>query len=791
MPAKRKNGARPDGTAPESKRGGAARHLVVVESPSKARTLGAYLGTDYTIVASKGHVRDLPKSGLGVAIEADFRPAYVTLPDRKDALAQIRAASRKADMVFLATDPDREGEAISWHIVEGADLRGLPHRRVVFHEITRDAILEAFRHPRDIDEHLVDAQQARRILDRLVGYRISPVLWKRVRRGLSAGRVQSVALRMIVDREREIQAFQPQEYWTVEAALEKAAAPPFRARLVGYHDEKASGKRKKAEQVPLGSEGQARAVTEVLRRSTVTVLDVKRRDIHERPSPPFTTSTMQQEASRRLGWTATRTMRVAQHLYEGLPLGAEGDVGLITYMRTDSVSVAQVARDEARRFIAERFGHDFLPAKPREYRTRARNAQEAHEAIRPTSALREPERVRRHLTGDQFRLYQLIWQRFVASQMADAVYDQEVVEFRAAAAGERPFLLRTTARVIRFPGFRQVYAQGANEQPSADSEPTVPAIPRLAADDVCRVVEVYPEQHFTEPPARYGDATLIKALEENGIGRPSTYAPIIQTVIDRGYVERHERQLRPSELGMTVSDLLVAEFPDVVNTGFTAHVEEHLDEIASGQRPWVPVVRAFYEPLERAIEKAEKRPYLHEHTEHTCDVCGRAMVKRWGRFGQFLSCSGYPECKSRKPLPEEQQALDELQQRAAGEQCPECGSPMTVRRGRFGPFLACTRYPDCKGSRPLLDKIGFECRMPGCGGDIVRRRSRNRRGLVYYACSNAPKCSFVAFAQPLDEGCPRCDRSLVTDKRYGKRCSDKECGWHAGIDAAAAVEVGA
>ena len=751
------------------------RSLVVVESPAKARTISRILGSNYDVRASVGHVRDLPKSDLGVDVEDGFRPKYVIPREKSRAVKEIRQAAEGASTVYLATDPDREGEAIAWHLIEAAALEGKAHRRVVFHEITPEAVQEAFGHPRDIDMQLVDAQQARRVLDRLVGYRLSPFLWKQVKRGLSAGRVQSVAGRLVVEREREIRGFSPREYWTIDATLAKgrdgasnqtapASGEGFRARLVGY----VGGKKRKLE---IEGQLEAERLCGLLKSSTYRVLSIQKKVQHRRPAPPFITSTLQQEASRRLGFSARRTMALAQQLYEGLALGAEGEVGLITYMRTDSTQVAEAAQREARQFISAKFGKEFVPPSPRRYRKKVKGAQEAHEAVRPTSVTREPAAVRRHLANDQYRLYNLIWQRFVSSQMADATFDQTVAEIEAAPDSDSSrFLLRATNTQLRFAGYRQLYEEGKDNGEEEDEGKN--PLPDLAADDPLRMLELLPEQHFTEPPPRYTEASLVKALEEKGIGRPSTYAPTVATIQDRGYVEKEERLLRPTDLGFVVNDLLVEHFPDFVDEAFTAEMENGLDEIANGGGPWQPVVEQFYRPLERALDAAAKAAPQREMTDEKCEKCDRPMVVRWGRRGRFLACSGFPECRSSRPLEGE----EEPQPEPTDEKCDDCGAAMVIRSGRFGRFLACTRYPECKGRRPLLTKTGASC--PDCRGDLVERRSR--KGRAFFGCANYPKCRFVVWSKPLTQACPQCGGLLTTEKQQeeGKprgRCS--ACAW--------------
>jgi DNA topoisomerase-1 len=735
------------------------KSLVIVESPAKARTLSNILGKEYDVKASVGHVRDLPKSQLGVDVDRDFAPKYLIPRDKKEIVKGLKEAAKKASIVYLATDPDREGEAISWHLAQAMELDGKPYERVEFHEITSDAVKAAFEHPREIDTRLVDAYQGRRVLDRLVGYKVSRVLWNKIRWGLSAGRVQSVALRMVVDREREILAFTPQEYWTIDTRLARQAdadEAAFAARLAGLPGTK------KAE---IGSGDQAESISADLRAAAFSVRDVKKKQQIRRPSPPFTTSTLQQEASRRFGFSAKRTMAVAQQLYEGLAIPGEGQAGLITYMRTDSLNIAQVARDEARAFITRKFGGDFVPPQPRLYKTKAKGAQEAHEAIRPTSPAREPSAIKKVLTSDQFKLYSLIWQRMIASQMADAVFDHVSVEIDAKApAHDQPYLLRASASHMRFPGFRQVYIEGRDTESDEDEEKS---LPELSPADILRLLEVKPEQHFTEPPPRYTEATLVKALEENGIGRPSTYASTMSTIQDRGYVKKDGRALRPQELGLVVSDLLAERFPAVVDAGFTAKMEDELDDVANGERQWPPVVREFYVPLEEALAAAEDAPRIEQQTDEICDKCGKPMIVRWGRFGQFLACSGYPECKNARPLGEEA----EQQAEATDEICDLCSSPMVIKRGRFGQFLACSTYPECKGRRPILRKVGVAC--PKDGGEIIERRSK--KGRTFYGCANYPNCDFTSGTRPLKQPCPVCHGLIVAAGRGNARCT--KCDW--------------
>ena len=743
------------------------KSLVVVESPAKARTISRILGSKYDVKASVGHVRDLPKSDLGVDVDNGFAPKYIVPRDKSKTVKEIKAAAQKASEVFLATDPDREGEAIAWHLVEAAGLRALPLHRVVFHEITQSAVEEAFEHPHEIDMKLVDAQQARRIIDRLVGFKLSPFLWRKVRRGLSAGRVQSVAVRLVVEREREILNFRPEEYWTIEALLDKTAVPPpFRAKLAGYADRK--------DKIEIGDGTTADRLLADLRAAAYSVASIQTKVQTRRPAAPFITSTLQQEASRRLSFTAKRTMAIAQQLYEGVALGARGETGLITYMRTDSTNISATAQREARDFIRSRYGTEFVPEKPRVYTRKVKGAQEAHEAIRPTSVMRTPDELRHLLSPDQARLYTLIWQRFVASQMADALFDVTTAEVHARppADGET-YLLRATNTQLKFAGFRQVYEEARDDDQEEDigSNP----LPPLTEGDPLNMRELFPEQHFTEPPPRYTEATLVKALEEKGIGRPSTYAPTLSTIQDRGYIEREKRVLKPTDLGMTVNDLLVEYFDSFLDIDFTAEMEEELDDVASGEREWVPVVRDIYNPLESALEGAmAAAPKQVHETEELCpDPKGihtepTKLLIRWGRRGRFLGCSAFPECDYTRALEGEEQQ-DEPQQ--TDEPCPECGTPMVIRSGRFGKFLACSRYPECKGRKPLTKSTGVKC--PKDAGDIVERRTK--RGRTFYGCANYPKCDFTSWTRPFKEPCPNCGKLIVADKDNKAKCT--ECDW--------------
>jgi DNA topoisomerase-1 len=705
-----------------------SKDLVVVESPAKARTVGRFLGSDYEVVASMGHVRDLPQRKLGVDVDNDFEPTYVDVGGRESVLKDIRKSLGGARTVYLATDPDREGEAISWHLVEALGLRGMKDvelRRVVFHEITRAAVEEAFADYRDIDMQLVNAQQARRVLDRIVGYKLSPVLWGKIRRGLSAGRVQSVALRLIVDREREIEAFNPVEYWNVIARLAKSAdaSQTFRANLHAIDG-------KTGRHLVHNGEESAKVVRD-LEASSYLVSKVVKREVKSRPAAPFTTSTLQQEAARRLRFGAQRTMRAAQGLYEGIQLGTGDPVGLITYMRTDSTNLAATAVAEIGDFIKDRYGAEYF-GKPRVYRTRSKNAQEAHEAIRATSVLRTPESVAAHLSADQRSLYDLIWKRMVASQMTDSISDATTVDIEATGGPSgTPYTLRATGSVLKFQGFRAVYveakdATNENDDDEDDSDTSRALIP-LDEGEVVNLDELKSEQKFTQPPPRYSEAMLIRTLEENGIGRPSTFASIVATIESRDYVARERARFKPTKLGVAVNDFLIEWFPDIMDTGFTAGMEEKLDEVARGDIDWVPMLQEFYAPfdgsVEGAREKAERVPrsQLDEESDEVCEECERPMVIKTGRYGKFLSCSGFPDCRNSKPL-----------RLTTGAKCPEDG------------------------------------------GELLERKGRGPRGRRFYGCENYPECEFSTRQRPLKAPCPECGGLLVARGRNGAKCVTKE-----------------
>jgi DNA topoisomerase-1 len=759
--------------------------LVIVESPAKAKTIKKYLGSGYVVKASVGHVKDLPKKKMGIDIEHGFQPEYVVIDGKKKVLSEIKDAAEHAEKVFLAPDPDREGEAIAWHIAEEVRESNPNIQRVLFNEITKKAINEAIGKPMELDAKKFESQQARRVLDRLVGYQISPVLWTKVRRGLSAGRVQSVAVRLVVEREQEISAFKPQEYWTVETLVEGQTPPPFTAKV-----NKIDGK--KAE---MTNEGTAREVVDVIKSTPLVVAGVERKERRKNPPPPFITSKLQQEASSKLRFSPKRTMGLAQRLYEGVEVGEDGLVGLITYMRTDSTRLSDDAVGDARGFIRDRYGATFLPAEPVVYKSK-KGAQDAHEAIRPTSLKYDPDTVRKAWASgkgggrdereneDLLKLYALIWNRFVACQMVPAVFDQTSIDIGAGRVE-----LRASGQVMKFPGFLSVYAETVED--AANEDETGAALPEVREGEALKLLETKPEQHFTQPPPRFSEATLVKELEEKGIGRPSTYAAILSTIQDRGYVEKKEGRLHPTELGVMVNGLLVKSFPDIVSTDFTAQMEERLDQVEEGQQDWVKLLETFYAPFKNDLEKAkvEMRDVKREEqaTDEVCEKCGKPMVIKWGRNGHFLACSGYPDCRNTKEYTRNADGSLKIvpTTRPSDQVCPACGSPMVIKRGRFGEFLACTRYPDCKTTSPI--SLGVDCPKEGCNGYLTEKRSR--RGKVFFGCSNYSKtgCDFVSWDRPLPQPCPKCGAKFIVQKvtKAGTRirCLNESCGYSADAEA--------
>jgi DNA topoisomerase-1 len=735
--------------------------LVVVESPTKAKTVGKYLKDlggefkHFTVKATVGHVRDLPQRELGVDVAKDFAPRYVTIRGKGKTLAELKKAAKGVDAVYLATDPDREGEAIAWHV---ADQLGGSGRiqRVLFHEITKEAVREAIRHPLAIDDRKVEAQQARRILDRLVGYKASPLLWKSIKTGLSAGRVQTVALRLICEREEEVRGFSPQEYWTIEADLE-AHRKQFQAKLhkIGGH------------RPELPNEAAARRVVEAVTGRPFIVSAVTRRQRRKHAPPPFTTSTLQQEAAKQLGFSAQRTMRTAQQLYEGVEIGSEGAVGLITYMRTDSTRVAPVALEAVRDFIRKEFPAEYLPEKPNVFSGRqSARAQDAHEAIRPSDVWRRPEQLRKALTPDQLKLYRLVWQRFVGSQMAPVVYDTTTIDF---PVGE--YLFRATGSVVRFDGYHKVFHEGHEAEEGRTLDDLKP-VPSLQAGEEAKVRQITPSQHFTEPPPRYSEASLVKELEKRGIGRPSTYAAIISTLRQRDYVTLNDRRFQPSSLGETVSRVLVSRFPDIFNIEFTSEMEDELDKVEEGDLSWTQVLHNFYGPFAKALEKVDPDAMIREAHDvsevegQPCPDCAKGTLRvRSGRFGPFVACSRYPECRYTKPL-----KRDKVPDRPTEEKCPACGRPMVIKTGRFGEFLACTGYPECKTTRPI--PLGVKC--PRCTtGDLAERRTK--RGRSFFGCSRYPECDFSTWYRPTPVICPTCANVGAEQRSTKARGEYRKC----------------
>jgi len=841
-----------------------AKNLVIVESPAKAKTINKYLGSDYLVKASIGHIKDLPSKGLGVDVEHNFEPTYEVIPDtkkrnNKKIIAELKKAAKEADTIYLAADPDREGEAICQHLFEEIVPKRprKPSFRVMFNEITKRAVQDAFKEPREIDANLVDAQQARRLLDRLVGYKVSPLLCRTVGGRLSAGRVQSVALRMVCEREREIEQFVKTEYWTIMANVAAKMPPAFDARLfrIGEQTVKTSGFDQdiKKNEILISNEEQAAEIVREAEQQAYVVSDVVTKERKRNPVPPFITSKLQQEASRKLSFPVKKTMMLAQKLYEGVELGAEGAVGLITYMRTDSTRVSEAALSEVRDFIGGQYGPNYLPEKAVHYRSK-KDAQDAHEAIRPTDVTRTPDALAKYLNKEELKLYRLIWQRFVASQMMAAIFDQTTIDI---AAGR--FTFRATGSVLKFDGFLKVYQEGRDEKPAEDDDEQERRLPQVEKGEALELKALKPEQHFTEPPPRYTEATLVKALEEKGIGRPSTYAAIMTTILDREYVEKHEGRFHPTALGTTVNDLLVASFNDLFNETYTARMEEELDEIEEGKLKWTEALREFYEKFAKDLKTAEREMKAAKQqaipTDEICENCGSPMVIKFGRFGQFLACSNYPECRTTrevaKPATEASvaaasasastsangQAEANSSEAEEAETCELCGKPMALKRGRFGQFLGCTGYPDCRNIRKIarsgavapapvtLDEkcpvdgaqlvrrhgrfgefvscsnypkctyiqretTGVACTRPGCKGEIVVKKSK--RGKAFYGCSEYPKCDAVYWDKPIATPCPVCKAPFLLEKTTKKDgtvqyCAQEGCTYRAEDPAAVPV----
>jgi len=814
-----------------------SKSLVIVESPSKAKTINKYLGKDYQVMASVGHIKDLPKKAIGIDFDNNFEPTYETIPGKEKVIKQLKAAAREAKDIYVATDPDREGEAIGWHIKEELEGRGKNKKkvyRVLFNEITKNAIQQAFKQPGEIDQRLVDAQQARRVLDRIVGYKISPLLWDKVRRGLSAGRVQSVALRLVVEREREIEAFIPTEYWTIVANLSASLPPDFDAKLFRIQDKTVKtgefDKGVRKTEIHISSEQQAKQIVAALQQQAYIVASITTKEKKRNPVPPFITSKLQQEASRKLRFPVKKTMTIAQKLYEGVELGEEGSVGLITYMRTDSTRVSDAALAEVRQFINEQYGAKYLPESPVQYRSK-KGAQDAHEAIRPTAVHRTPESVARYLSKDELELYKLIWQRFVASQMMPAVFDETIVDIGAGP----DYLFRAKGMVLKFDGFFAVYEEGKDEKDEEDEERAM-KLPVMREGEHLTLNRLTPNQNFTTPPPRYTEATLVKALEEKGIGRPSTYAQIMTVIQDREYVEKVEGKFRPTELGAIVNDLLVENFEDIFNVQYTAAMEEQLDDIEEGRLKWTDALKGFYEKFARDLKAAQKhmRDVKRQEipTSEVCDKCGAPMVIKFGRFGQFLACTNYPECKGTRDLAKANGtngtvSAEEAENPYADETCENCGQPMALKRGRWGQFLACTGYPECKTTRKITSKgtvaapeikleelcpqcgshlvikhgrygqftacsnypeckyvkketLGVPCPNTGCKGELVVKKSK--KGKVFYGCDNYPNCDFVLWDKPVAEKCPACGAPFLVEKVTKKEglmrfCREDGCNY--------------
>ncbi|MGA9526858.1 MAG: type I DNA topoisomerase [Terriglobales bacterium] len=826
-----------------------SKGLVIVESPAKAKTIQKYLGKGFTVDASFGHVKDLPKSSLGVDVEDDFSTEYVVIPGKEKVLAKLKKLALAADTIYLAPDPDREGEAIAAHLADelgddhknkkkkGAkktrkeDGDGDRIRRVTFNEITQRAVKAAFEHPRDIDRNLVDAQQARRVLDRLVGYQVSPLLWDKVRRGLSAGRVQTVALRLIVDREREIKAFEKKEYWTIDANLAASKPPAFDARFVGKGEEK----------VEVTNGDDAEKIRLALEKADWLVRSVEKKERRRNATPPFTTSKLQQDSSRKLRFSVKRTMMIAQRLYEGVELGEEGLVGLITYMRTDSTRVAPEAITEVREYITSEYGAQYLPQSPNTYKEK-KEAQAAHEAIRPTSAMRHPDQVKQYLQEDEFKVYKLIWQRFIASQMNPAVFDQTTVDIDAKSASET-FWFRVTGSVMKFDGFLKVYEESKDAKDDEDEE-LKHKLPALEAGQKLTMKSLNPEQHFTEPPPRYNEASLVKELEERGIGRPSTYATILSTIQERQYAQKIGGKFTPTEIGLVVTDLLVENFKDIFDFQYTARLEEELDEIEEGKEKWTDALGEFYKKFAKDLKYAEKHmeniKRMEKPTDEKCERCGAPLVIKWGKHGSFYACSTYdkenPEsCTFTKENPINLPDLDsaDMQETAQEEYCENCGRVMVLKRGRFGQFMACTGYPDCKTTRRLdqgkrvpdipLDETCPQCKRnlilrhgrygefvscsgyPDCKyvkqnfigvkcplckeGELVEKRAR--KGNTFYGCGNYPKCKFTSAAKPIPEKCPSCGHEYLVERMRKEgtvvACPNKECDYGRAVEGSAEV----
>jgi DNA topoisomerase-1 len=742
------------------------RSLIIVESPTKVKTIKKYLGDQFDVRASVGHVKDLPKSKLGIDIKNRFEPTYQVLEAKKKVVAELKNAAKSADTVYLAPDPDREGEAIAWHIAEEIDGKKNIYR-ILFNDLTKNTMLAALRNPQKLDFDKYEAQQTRRILDRLVGYQISPLLWDKVRRGLSAGRVQSVAVRMICDREEEIKKFIPVEYWNLTALLEGSVPPSFEAKLIKIDGKKAR----------IANSEESSIILQRLESVPFVVGNVEKKETKRSPSPPFTTSKLQQEASRKLRFSAKKTMSVAQKLYEGIELGDEGPVGLITYMRTDSVRIAAEAIDEVRDYILQVYGKNHLPTKANIYKS-GRAAQEAHEAIRPASINYQPKDIKPYLSSDQFRLYQLIWNRFVASQMTPAVFDQTTIDVDASGV-----IFRAQGAVMKFAGFIALYIEVRDD--NGEESELGKTLPDVKVGEQLKLLSLMPEQKFTEPPPRFTEATLVKELEEKGIGRPSTYAAILSTIQDREYVRLESSRFHPTELGILVTDLLVKNFPTILDVAFTAGMENELDLIEEGKLKRIESLEKFYSSFENDLKKAktEMRNIKKEETptDLLCKKCGSPMIIKWGRNGKFLACKNYPECRNTMNFTQDENgAINEIrpEENLTDTDCPECGRKMVVKQGKFGSFLGCSGYPECKSTMPI--SLGIKCPMEGCDGEITEKRSK--KGKIFFGCTRYPKCTYATWDKPIQQPCPVCGTAFIFEKydrkqgRY-KVCSNPECAY--------------
>lgn len=733
--------------------------LVIVESPTKAKTIIKFLTSDYKVESSFGHIRDLPKSKMGIDIDNGFVPKYVIPRASRKTVNKLKKEAQNADTIILATDEDREGEAIAWHIMQALDLKPQNIQRIAFHEITKESIQNALKNPRKIELNLVNAQQARRILDRLVGYELSPFLWKKVAKGLSAGRVQSVAVRLIVEREREIQAFKAQEYWTIKGVFykEDKKADTFQAKLNQIDG-------KVLDKFAIPNESEAKKIVQDLEKRTYIIFNIRKKEIKRKPNAPFTTSTLQQEANNKFGFSAKQTMRIAQQLYEGIDLGSAGSYGLITYMRTDSVNLADKFLSETKEYLEQTFGNMYSNTAPRKYTTKSKTAQEAHEAIRPTDIHRTPESIKKFLNSQQLKLYTLIYNRALASQMPDALIDNTTVDITTEKdANKKSYQFRATGNTIKFDGFLKIYPDSVKES----------LLPELKEKQKLYCEKLLPTQHFTQPPARYSDASLVKALEENGIGRPSTYAPTISTIIERGYVEREERHLKPTDIAFLVNDLLTKHFPKIVDYKFTAEMETDLDEIAKGKREWQSTIKKFYKPFKNNLmqkyQDISKKELTEEKTNEKCEKCGKEMVIKIGRFGKFLACTGFPECKNTKPINKNNEVEEP---KLIDEKCPECGSQLQIKNSRYGQFYGCSNYPDCRFIKNHNESTGVKC--PNCQkGDIVVKRSRT--GKTFFACDQYPACKYALWNKPTGEKCEECESLMVYTTKNKTECSNKEC----------------